>query len=142
MAIALYGSYVPLLDRLRSLLRLAARRLRPGGRLVFLLPIPASSAAADALPMAQLGPAARCLHVERMSRQVVSRRMHRIMVTMIKVDEPAGVADGDVEDEGEEGRAPSTVVERTADAASVRRSLDGDWGGAAPWETWWRKRDE
>ena len=42
--------YVPLAQRLGLLLDLAARRLKLGGRLVFLLPLPADAAPGDALP--------------------------------------------------------------------------------------------
>ena len=55
-----------------------------GGRLVFLLPLPASADASEALP-ADL-PTARCLLLERVSREKTSLRMHRLLVTMIKVD--------------------------------------------------------
>ena len=79
--------YQPLRERLTQLLALACRRLRVGGRLVFLLPLPPSVRAADAFPSQGL-PTSRWLQVETVSRQHLSQRMHRLMVTVVKVAEP------------------------------------------------------
>jgi len=67
------------------LLRLAAARLRVGGRLVFLLPVPAECAA-PALPPSD------CLVLESASRHAVSARMHRYLLTLRKARE-ASAAD-------------------------------------------------
>jgi len=86
--------YMPLAQRLASLQRLASRRLKLGGRLVFLLPLPAGSEAREALPEAGL---LRSLRVESISRQPMSVRMHRLLVTMEKVAEPDDDAEADAE---------------------------------------------
>lgn len=87
--------YQPLSQRLTELLFLACRRLRVGGRLVFLLPLPPSVDAADAIPRHGL-PTLRWLQVDTVSRQHLSRRMHRLMVTLVKVAQPpAGEPDLD-----------------------------------------------
>ena len=108
--------YLPLSQRLTALLRLASRRLRVGGRLVFLLPLPAAADAADALPPTL--PTSRCLAVETVARQRLSRRMHRLLVTMVKLSEPATV------DEGLEG----------AGAATRPEAHEWSPGEARPWE--------
>jgi SAM-dependent methyltransferase len=75
--------YMPLQERLGTLLRLAARRLRMGGRLVFLLPLPAGAPSLEALyPNGVRPPTSRCLELETICRQRMSLRMHRLMVTM------------------------------------------------------------
>lgn len=122
--------YRPLRERLSSLLCLAARRLRVGGRLVFLLPLPASAPSLSALPLSELPPLTRCLELESTSRQRVSLRMHRLMVTMRKVAEPAEPTDG--------AGADASMTSRPSPAIP-RRSADG--GGAAPWEDWWNEKN-
>ncbi|EOD31017.1 hypothetical protein EMIHUDRAFT_203087 [Emiliania huxleyi CCMP1516] len=77
--------YQPLPARCAMLLRLAAARLRVGGRLVFLLPVPAECAA-PALPPSD------CLVLESASRHAVSARMHRYLLTLRKARE-ASAAD-------------------------------------------------
>ena len=122
--------YLPLGQRLTALLRLASRRLRLGGRLVFLLPVPADADAAEALP-AQL-PTSRCLAIERISRQRLSMRMHRLLCTMVKVAEPATPEEG-LETDGD------AAGDAEADAAS--RPHEWSTGEARPWEDWWRTVD-
>ena len=87
--------YMPLHERLDTLLRLSARRLRLGGRLVFLLPIPSASSSLDALfPNGKQPPTSRCLELETVCRQRMSLRMHRLMLTMRKVAEPQSEDEG------------------------------------------------
>ena len=131
--------YMPLHERLDALLRLSARRLRLGGRLVFLLPIPSGADALDALhPDGKEPPAERCLELEAVCRQRMSLRMHRLMVTMRKVAEP---------ETEEEGWLPPTWADDAADGTvtgvptTSRRGHGGDAAGTgaavAPWEDWW-----
>jgi SAM-dependent methyltransferase len=150
--------YMPLHERLGALLRLAARRLRVGGRLVFLLPLPASAPALDALqPNGVVPPTSRCLELETICRHVVSLRMHRLMVTMHKVAEPTTEEEGWLPPEwagidrlgealvvseaveGADGAAPTVPKPRRAghggDAA-------GSGAAVAPWDAWWEDMDE
>ena len=128
--------FVPLHERLLTLLRLAARRLRLGGRLVFLLPLPAGADAADALPPGL--PTSRCLAIEATSRQRVSLKMDRLMVTMVKVNEPTSEEEGLLPND--HGATRPTSAQRQGS----QREADGSGGPAdsttrtAPWEEWWR----
>jgi tRNA G10 N-methylase Trm11 len=114
--------YVPLGQRLTSLLRLASRRLKLGGRLVFLLPLPAGADVAQALP--DTLPTARCLSLERISRQRLSQRLHRLLVTMVKVAEPTTEAEGLL------GSAEGAEAGKGTPTSSLAHQ--------APWEEWWR----
>ena len=125
--------YLPLGQRLTLLLRLACRRLRLGGRLVFLLPLPAHAEAAKALP--DTLPTSRCLAIERISRQRLSLRMHRLMVTMVKVAEPVTTSEGLQEGEGRGAGV-------TEESSHPMRLLLGSEAPAAPWEEWWETVDE
>ena len=144
--------YLPLGQRLTALLRLASRRLRVGGRLVFLLPVPADADAAEALPSHL--PTSRCLQIERVSRQRLSLRMHRLLCTMVKVAEPATQAEGlEIEVDGDaatadaddaapgqqaEGVGPGRGRGGRAGAGETHEWTDGE---ARPWEEWWRTVD-
>lgn len=107
----------PLSQRLTSLLDLASRRLRVGGRLVFLLPVPASVDESAAMPSGLI----EALRLESISRQRLSPRMHRLMITMVKVAEPEEVVAGE--------HAVAAAEECPRGAA----------GGQ--WEEWWRTID-
>ena len=184
--------HMPLRERLLSLLCLAARRLRIGGRLVFLLPIPAGSSAQDALCLDALPPTRspptlnltrtlalaliptlpplspspspslspppsplrlpppslpsspspslrRCLELEAISRQPLSLRMHRLMVTLRKAAEPRS------EDEAYPSFAVDPGKQQPAEARDDGSLVAADgWvrGALAPWDEWWREEEE
>ena len=147
--------YLPLGQRLTALLRLASRRLRIGGRLVFLLPVPADADESAALPSHGL-PTSRCLAIESISRQRLSLRMHRLLCTMVKVAEPATHAEG--LEIGGDGAASAMASAGAAASEPARRGAgEGgqhqggrygagethEWssGEARPWEEWWRTVD-
>ena len=102
------------------LLLLAVRRLRVEGRLVLLVPIPAATSTADAFP-ADL-PTARWLRLEHTSRQRISLRMHRLLVTLVKqrATEPGELEEVDDQRVIEDARARSD---------------------RSPWARWWRQFD-
>ena len=93
-------------------------------------PIPASADAHEALRLESLPPTQRCLELVAISRQRVSQRMHRLMVTLRKVAEP--------ETDEERGRSASE-----AGMAPVGVAADGWTRGSsvAPWDEWWRQED-
>ena len=105
--------YRPLSRRLTELLFLGCQRLRIGGRLVFLLPVPSSVHEDDAIPRRGL-PTARCLAVETIARQRLSNT-DRLLVTMVKVSEPAEV--------------------------ELNMELDASGGSAGEWLDWWKTID-
>lgn len=117
--------FVPLGQRFTALLHLACRRLRHGGRLVFLLPIP-SGAETDAVMLDRL-PTSQCLAVERIIRQPLSLRMHRLLVTLVKVAEPATLVEGLVE-----GQSEDEELHARAEAGHNELS----------WEAWWAIMDQ
>ncbi len=106
------GAYLPLAQRLDQLLGFASRRLRLGGRLVFLLPLPHDAQPSE-LTVLHNSP---CLELEQISRQNVSARMHRLLCTMRKVAEPANAED-------------------------MRVFRDPGGAPVAPWERWWEDQD-
>ena len=110
--------YVPLPERVRLLLQIAAARLKCGGRLVFLLPVPANTA----LPPL---PHMDCLRLEATSRQPISMRMHRLLVTMVKVSPPS---DADLRPVAVAADAPDAAAATAAAAAAT-----GDAASVAPW---------
>lgn len=154
--------FQPLPERIDGLLTLATRRLRVGGRLVFLLPLPAEADAAEAL-----GPHAHahsdCLALDGLARHAVSLRMHRLLVTMTKVageTHAAHAAHAPVATASPASVRPRAAGARAHDAASQQAAADaaarGDGRGAcedaqacseqlqriAPhascdWEGWW-----
>ena len=77
--------YRPLSMRLTELFFLACKRLRVGGRLVFLLPIPSSIDAHDIIPPDL--PTSSCLEVETIARQRLTNT-DRLLVTLVKVHVP------------------------------------------------------
>ena len=113
--------YVPLPQRVRILLQIAAARLKVGGRLAFLLPVPAATAQP---PLPHMD----CLRLEGTSRQPISQRMHRLLVTMVKVAPPS---DADLR--------PPTEAEASAWSASADAppmplaAAAGDPAAVAPW---------
>lgn len=108
------GPYYRLLSRrLTELLFLGCQRLRIGGRLVFLLPVPSSVHEDDAIPRRGL-PTARCLEVETIARQRLANT-DRLLVTMVKVSEPAEVG--------------------------LNMELDTSGGSTGEWLGWWQTID-
>ena len=105
--------YRPLSRRLTELLFLGCQRLRIGGRLVFLLPVPSSVHEDEAIPRRGL-PTARCLEVETVARQRLANT-DRLLITLVKVSEPAEV--------------------------ELNMELDASGGGAGEWLDWWRTID-
>lgn len=105
--------YRPLSRRLTELLFLGCQRLRVGGRLVFLLPVPSSVSEDDAIPRRGL-PTARCLEVETVARQRLANT-DRLLVTLVKISEPAEV--------------------------ELNMELGASGGGAGEWLDWWRTID-
>ncbi|KAL1521318.1 hypothetical protein AB1Y20_020985 [Prymnesium parvum] len=101
--------YVPLSLRIETLMAIAAHRLRVGGLLVFLLPVPAE----DKEPTL---PHSDCMELVSLSRQPMTLRIHRYLVTMRKTTRPS---DNDI-------RAPSC-----AETPSELQKM------ASPWERWW-----
>ena len=104
------AQFVPWPERVRTLANIAAARLRVGGRLVFLMPVEAADikgrAAADGRGVETGGGGVRapplppgmptCLSVESISWEVLSLKMDRALVTMVKT----GVSEGACESEG------------------------------------------
>ena len=125
--------YLPLGQRLASLLRLSCRRLRLGGRLVFLLPLPAHADADEAMPVDL--PTSRCLLVERISRQRLSLRLHRLLITLVKVAEPQSAEEGLEVEVEQRGQGREGDAAQAAPVAGARPA----W--VAPWEAWWRTVD-
>jgi hypothetical protein len=113
--------YVPLAQRLTNLLALALLRLRLGGRLVFLLPVPANALEADVLPDSL--PTSRWLHVESICRQRLSMRLHRLLVTMVKI---ADVEPSDLPD-----------VSRLRAGEGPSRPAGDEDDCEKPWVEWW-----
>ena len=105
--------YRPLRRRLTELLFLGCQRLRVGGRLVFLLPLPSSVHEDEAIPRRGL-PTARCLEVETVARQRLANT-DRLLVTLVKVSEPAEV--------------------------ELSMEIDASGGGGGEWLDWWRTID-
>lgn len=122
--------YLPLSRRLTALLRLACARLRVGGRLVFLLPVPPT--ADEACVMPDTLPCARWLAVERVARQKLTLRMHRLMVTMVKVREFEEESYECKEESGTRRAAPQTE-------AAWPAARGGEEG--VSWGEWWRTID-
>jgi tRNA G10 N-methylase Trm11 len=108
--------YVPLPQRVRLVLQIAAARLRVGGRLVFLLPVPAE---ATRPPLPDLD----CLRLEGTSRQPISLRMHRLLVTMVKVRPPS------TRDLG-----AACAEDHTLAGSPQPAALAGDPAAVAPWQ--------
>lgn len=103
---------------------LGARRLAVGGRLVFLLPLPAAAEAHEALPLDALADgSASCMRLETICRQALSSRMHRLCVTICKVAEP----------DAAQLHADEWLGARRGDGQSEA------W--QAPWEEWWQPTD-
>ena len=105
--------YRPLSRRLTELLFLGCQRLRIGGRLVFLLPVPSSVHEDEAIPRRGL-PTESCLEVETVARQRLANT-DRLLITLVKVSEPAEV--------------------------ELNMELDASGGGAGEWLDWWRTID-
>ena len=112
--------YQPLSRRLTQLLCLACRRLRTGGRLVFLLPLPPTTPSEQAMPSRSL-PSSELLTVETITRQRLSPRMHRLMVTLVKSPP-----------------APSNGA-GAARAAAAGATIDEEDKG---WMEWWSTLDD
>ena len=119
------STYLPMRERVHQLLQIAATRLRVGGRLVFLLPVPAEAAGLPPLPQLP-----SCLALERAAcaRQPLSTRMHRWMLTLEKVGEPT-----------EADLAPWDATAADADELpwesdeAVARHVSPHVGACAPW---------
>ncbi len=76
--------FVPTSERVRTLARIAAARLRVGGRLVFLMPFERENGALPELPLEL----PRCLELESLSHEPISKRLGRALVAMVKTREP------------------------------------------------------
>ena len=103
------------------------------------LQVPAGADAAEALP--ETLPTSRCLVIERISRQRLSLRMHRLLVTMLKVREPTNASEGleGAEDEGAVAGAQSGASDATRPTAPLE---DGGSHPDKPWLEWWKTVDQ
>ena len=117
--------YLPLQERLEMLLDLSAKRLKIDGRLVCLLPLPAAADAEEVLPLSRLPSASIPLKLERVSRQPLSLRMHRLMLTLVKVAEPSNVVEQEV-------RAAEERPDAKIGADAWKQGA-----ATAPWDEWW-----
>ena len=123
--------YRPLSTRLTELLILSCRHLRIGGRLVFLLPIPASvdeASSGFATGGGRRLPTAAWLEVEAVARQRLAHT-DRLMATLVKVKEP---------EQDELKRLEKRMAARGGDGfgeAANGESHDDDWS------EWWAAVD-
>ena len=106
---------------------------------MFLLPVPSGATATEALPD-ETG----CLQLEAVSRQRVSLRMDRLLITFQKVAEPEGPGGEVAEKETTPAQTPHRAQQREGvPGANQRRSGGrGSFGGdanVAPWDEWWKE---